>query len=146
MPKACLQCGAAFTPQRSTAKYCSHLCRTKASQARQKAPGGGTVVPLSKGSRPPGKPAKASAASAPACSVTEATRAQLGDLASSVLGQTALVLAKRLDDGTDTGSAMATMVKQLNALMASLPVDAGEAEDPVLKARQALAERRARLA
>ena len=143
-------CGATFEPKRSDGRFASTACRVRWNRAQKKAPGGGTVVPLSKSPRA-AKAIKASADAAAAASleggtVTEATRAQLGDLESSVLGQTAMVLARRLDADVDGGSAVATMVKQLNALMTSLPVDTGEDEDPVLKARQALAEQRARLA
>lgn len=54
-----------------------------------------------------------------ASSVTEATRAALehADRAGTPAGTAALALAARIDSNSDTGSAMASMVRELRATM-----------------------------
>lgn len=77
--------------------------------------------------------------------MADATRYELGDDVNTTLGQSALKLAQRIDSSAaDTGSALATMVKQLHALMASRPAAVtGAEEDPVMRARESVAAIRA---
>lgn len=65
----------------------------------------------------------------------EETLARIGKL-ESPLGATAIVLAARLDAGTDPGSAMAAMSKELRAAMTELMRSAPAAADPVDELRQ----------
>ncbi len=138
MAKVCAcGCGVEFSPLRADGRFASTACRVRWNRAQKKA---GAV-------RTPGVVRLVTTpAAVAATSVEEATRAELGEQVGTVLGQSALVLAKRLDSGQDpSGSAVAALVKQLAALMASRPVELGASEeDPVAKARRAVADIRTR--
>ena len=121
-------CGVEFTPRRSGGRFASTACRVRWNRA-QKKPGGAQVVRLVR-----------TPVSSSASSVEDAVRAELGEQVGSVLGQSALVLARRLDSGQDpSGAAVAALAKQLATLMAARPIDASAIEDdPVAKARAAV--------
>ena len=127
-------CGVEFMPRRAGGRFASTACRVRWNRA-QKKPGaaGAQVMRLV-----PSRDARAVASSA--SSVEDAVRVELGDQVGTVLGQSALVLARRLDSGLDpSGSAVAALAKQLSVLMASRPIDLTAVEDdPVAKARAAV--------
>lgn len=106
MTRTCERCGKDFQARRSTAKYCGSTCRSQASVVRAD---GGTVVPLTA--------VAASAVADDEETLTDATRRALttAGVARTVSGRAALALARRIDAGQDGGSAMASMVKQLEA-------------------------------
>ena len=76
--------------------------------------------------------------SAPAAGVLAATKTQLRMIGKEAdpLGETALVLAARLDAGADPGSAMAAMAKELRTLLAELMAAAPAIVDPVDELRK----------
>lgn len=132
---ACTRCGKEFVAQRSTAKFCSAVCRSAASKAKAKdgedaaLASDATVVALA--SRRTSRPAPRATR---VCSVVDAITSELGEAISTSLGQQALVLAERIDGRVDTsGSAVASLSKQLVILTAAALRDIAPdvAVDPV---------------
>lgn len=124
MAKLCeCGCGVEFSPIRSDGRYASTTCRSrafrraKANAADAQLVADATVVSIA------GRRVKASTPTAPttpgAGGVEKATIRELGDALSTSLGQQAIVLARRLDQATDTGSALASISKQLITVTAA---------------------------
>lgn len=140
MKVRCEVCGDAFEAQRRTARFCGSKCRMRAHR-------GAEVVPLRP--EPARKPAPRARRKA-AANADEESQPVLGQVEAAVtkqladaerlatpLGQAALVLARRLDSGKyDTGSAMASLVRQLEATLESATADAKVADDPVDELRR----------
>lgn len=122
--RSCERCGAPIPLQKGRGmrrKYCQ------------------TCSPSRKKPQKPGKPAQKAANTSR--SVVAVVTAELTDagMLDSHQGQAALLLARRLESGDDTGAAMAQMVRQLQQTMASALASVEPAEaDPVdeLKARR----------
>ncbi len=140
MTVTCEACGKTFEARRSTAKFCGATCRKRKER--------GNAAPARKAAeaRPPvrlvaseGLPAQV--AGQP---VVEAVRKELeaADRLDTALGQQAVRLAERLHSEYDTGSAVASVSRELRAVMAEALKDAGAAADPV----DELAQRRQRKA
>jgi hypothetical protein len=102
---SCLGCGNLFETSRNTAKTCSVTCRKRASRA------GLTTVPPRETPDFPEKPLIH-----PLVVQTTQELEEAGVL-ESVHGQIALALAEKLSVGNDTGSAMASLARQLSAAM-----------------------------
>lgn len=123
-------CGTTFQARSAKARYCSDRCRKRKGKSDALAE---TVVDLM--FTTPG---------ADMGSVEKATTAELeaaGRL-DSTLGQTCLVLARRLDaPGLDTGSAISSVAGKLETMLASATRGAGAATSPQ-QLRDELAERR----
>ncbi len=101
----CVVCGRPFQALRSTARYCDATCRQRAKRA-------GGVSPVAALPEPPTD----AEPDLVAATRRELVRAKRED---SVLGQQALALALRLSTGAaDTGSAVASLSKELRAVMA----------------------------
>ncbi len=142
--RACDACRKLYEPKRSTSKYCSSLCRTRASRAGTSTPRTATVIDVTGmgeafagallgGDRPDEG------------AVTRATRKALedADRLETVAGASALALARRVDSPmTDTGSAMATVVRELRAVMAEATKGTAAKTSPQ-GLRDELADRRA---
>jgi len=113
---ACAQCTTEFEARRATAKFCSSTCRSRANRAPAAAANAST-----KGKKP------GSAAS----DFEAATRKELVRLnkLDSMLGQQALVVARRLANGAETGSAVATLSKEHSRLMGLLSGKAGAGDE-----------------
>jgi len=124
MLRSCEQCGAPFEARRSTARFCSPACQKRAKRAEVKEP--------------------APVARVEAGSIADAVRADLGELVNSTSGQTALMLAQRLDRSSpiDTGSAIASMAKALDAIMARLAARAPRETDPLEEIEDEVARKR----
>jgi hypothetical protein len=107
MTRQCDVCSATYEAKRSTSRYCSGMCRTRASRSGRN---GARVVPLA-----PVAPAQ------PVGSVVDATRAELESAgrAESPLGLAALALAARIDSQQDTGSGLAAAVRALGETLAA---------------------------
>lgn len=120
-------CGTVFQARSAKARYCSDRCRKR----KGKADALGDVAPL--------------VAPSPGGGAVElAVRGDLeaADRLETPLGQAALTLARRLDNpGLDTGSAMAAVAKQLEAVLASATKGAAKATAPELL-QDELSERR----
>lgn len=118
MQLTCKACGRPFDAKTRRRKYCGDTCRQRAQRARGKPVG--QVVPL----RPPTEDG----------GVESATRAELQevDRVGTALGQAALALARRLDVGqADTGSAMASLVREWRATLTAATEGATATEDPI---------------
>lgn len=128
MQRPCDVCGETYEAKRATSKYCSDRCKMR--KARGAPTEHADPVPLGPVDAPE-----------PEIGPVEAeTRRHLAgvDRETSVLGQTALVLARRLDHGRDTGAAMASVAKQLEATLSSATKGVAFAADPLdeLRARR----------
>lgn len=119
--KPCDLCGTPYQAKRAS-RYCSPACRSQASAARV----GRKVVPT--------EPVVVES------SVAAAVRAELQAVGrlDTVAGQAALTLAARVDAQAETGAALAALVKQLHATMATATADASESLDVLdeLRARR----------
>jgi len=129
MPATCEECGERFEAKRSTAKYCSTRCRTRATRRRAE----GRPAPAAEPRQVP----------APAEDVPLLVAATIDELAkaerlSTALGQTAVKLAERIGSRSETGSAVASLSKELRATMAEALRGSAAAADPIdeLRARR----------
>lgn len=130
MERPCDVCGTAYEAKRKTSRYCSTRCRTRASRA-----GGVKVVDLP--TVPPESPPGLGSVAAATLAALE-----MAERANTPMGQASLALARRLDEpGADTGSAMAAVAKQLEAMLASATKGAASASSPD-QLRDELAARR----
>lgn len=113
MELKCAQCGRPFVGKRSTAKFCSTRCRTAATRARQT--GTAPVAPVALVT-PPTPPADEDAPAAES-GIVEAAREELeqAGVLNTPLGQAAMLLAQRLTNPFETGSAIASLAKQWQA-------------------------------
>lgn len=133
----CHNCGESFEAKRSHAKWCSAACRKQS----QRAPGG-SVTEL----RRPSAPEAPGADFEGFGPVALATWKKLedADRVHEPEGVAALALAHRLDNGgRDTGSALASVARELRATLEVALKGANVAADPLDELR---ARREARLA
>lgn len=127
MDKNCLVCGRSFMAKRSSAKYCGGTCRKRAQ--RQKDSGALIGLPSAQTHFQP---------AAQVGSVMDATRAELEKVEreETALGAAALALAARIDSsGGDTGSAVASLVRQLRETLAAALEGAEADDDPLVQIR-----------
>ena len=118
MQRNCDHCGVSYNAKRKTSRYHSPNCRTAASRARAE----GRAVSAEVVHIPPA-----------AGGLLGATRREL-DVAGrldSALGQQALAIAARIAAGTDSGSSLAALSKELRAVMGAALADVAAAVDPV---------------
>lgn len=137
MERKCTHCGKSFTAQRSTAKYCGSSCRGMATQRRQQAEG--NVVQI-KAATP--EPATDPAVKGDMELATERRLIEL-DQVDTVRGVQALAVAGRIDRSTfDTGSAFASMSRELSRLMDEIEAKAKPKKNPLVVMSQARDELR----
>lgn len=120
MQVVCAVCEDAFEAKRSSAKFCSSTCRQRAKRGTSMAE--------------------------PVAGIVEATRAELVRMKKldSMLGQQALTIAARLArPANDTGSAVASLSRELSRLMAAAG-GTGAASDPVDEVRRRREQKAAR--
>lgn len=130
MTRNCDVCRKPFDAKRPQARFCGATCRKRASR------GAGPTVAAPKPAVSAPLPAEAAGAGLIASVVNELTAA--GRL-STALGQCALRLAVRMETSTvDTGAGLASMSKELRAVMAQALANAEESDDPIdeLRARR----------
>lgn len=157
MEMACYECGEVFEAKRDTARYCSPRCRVRAHRKRKtampesvkRATASAVVGRLMDDDeeQPREPPAEGRVVDEPVpMSVYQATKDELlkAGKVGTVAGQSALALAARIDTpALDTGSALAGMVKQLEATLAGVLAvkdDSGDELDELKRRRE---ERRA---
>jgi hypothetical protein len=133
--RPCDICGTSYEAKRANSKYCSASCRKRAS--RGAVPLSETVTVLPGGGAGTDAPGPGPVESALLSELRHAERE------SSVLGQAALALARRVDAARDTGAGLASLVKQLEATAKAATADVKSADSRLDKARDQLAERRA---
>ena len=138
MFRPCEVCGVVYEAKRRTSKYCGAKCRVKASRGYVTTPELANVVAL--GTVVPAEPEQGPTYAATLRELTEAERHD------TALGEAALVLARRVDGGRDTGAGLAALVKQLEATLRSATSGATDEASALDKARDELAARRAKRA
>ena len=114
MQRCCDFCKAEFSANRSSARYCSSSCRSKATVERQRL---GAVVEM------PAKRKRGAGSPPVAAGVAVTVEKQLAGARKldTYAGQQALVLARRLDgSAVDSGAAVAALSKELDRLMVDL--------------------------
>lgn len=129
--RTCAQCSKAFSAGRRHAKFCSETCRSRAH--RGKTPTTLTVV------AEPGKPAKAArtkkttepeAPAAPPAPTYDTLEEQVrqsltaASALDTISGMAAVRVAQQIDRGGDSGSAVATLSKELSRLVGEAKVEA----------------------
>jgi hypothetical protein len=106
--RECDECGEVYTAQRSTSKYCSDLCRKRALRNPQ---GGEPVV------------------TGAAAAVRR--ELELAGRLDTALGQIALELATALESPKSTGSAKASLARELAVAMDRALAGVAVADDPM---------------
>lgn len=117
-------CKVPFEAKRATAKYCSRRCSVRASRAG--VAGSRCIEPQAAGD-----------------AVESSTMAELAEVGrvDSPAGQCAIVLAKRIDTGRESGAGLAALVREHRAALAAAMKDGEPGFSPV----DMLRERRQRL-
>ena len=126
MQRQCEACGATYEAKRSTSRFCpGSTCRSRARR-------GAKVSQL----RP----------DAPEAGLVAAVRRELvdADRLETALGQAAVGLAERITSGADTGSAVASLTRELRVTLEAATAGARVAASPLAQMRDELAERRRR--
>ncbi len=127
MERSCQSCGGTYETKRSNARFCSARCNKRAQRGQVVSPPA-VLVPA------PG------AGSVLVAAVTRELEAA-GRL-DTALGQTVLVLAGRVESGSHTGSAVASLVRELRVSLAEAVQGASRPADPLAVMRDELARRR----
>lgn len=117
LQRLCEECGADFEAKTKRAKFCTTACRVRANRrpskvGRAKSSGAAEVVQL--------HTAPSSTVDDPEDSLAGQVRRTLSeiDALTTVAGMAALRVARQIDKGEDSGSAVATLSKELSRLMA----------------------------
>ncbi len=124
MERTCARCGETFQARRSTARYCGSGCRARDAKDRQKA---ATVTSLA-------------SAAVPSLMASVRSALEAAERDESPAGVASLILAARIDAGTETGNAVAAMTRQLHASLSEALRDveaSGDAVDELMARRQA---------
>lgn len=145
----CEECGKPFVAKTRRARFCSDKCRvyanrrpTKTGRAKQDAGAApAEVVEL----RPTGTDGAAPSTSDADGGLAAQIRATLRAVGAfeTVAGMSALMLARQIDKGQDSGSAVATMTKELSRLMTearaeAAPTQRDGADDVMARAAEKL--------
>jgi hypothetical protein len=138
--RPCDACGETYEAKTRRSRYCSDRCKRRFHRGAR-APE--NVTPLEPRKRPKKKdrPATVEPVDDGAGPVEKATRMSLAevDRLDSPLGAAAVVLARRLDEGRDTGQGFASLAKQLQATLEAATAGVQQEADPIdeLRARRA---------
>lgn len=103
MDRTCEVCGKHYTAKRAAAKYCGDTCRKRAQR-------GMSIVAAQ-------EPDMDSQEPDTGLMVTVTRELSEAGVLETTAGQSAILLARRLSSGQETGSAMAALSKQLQALV-----------------------------
>lgn len=141
MEVKCATCGENFVAKRSTARYCSTPCRVRAHRTKPiPLPPVVQIATAKKQSQGKGRGKSPPDADGPSPTSVEAavlSELEKAERTGTVMGQAALVLARRLDHPTlDTGSAVSSLVKQLSSTLDAALAGTSVAEDPVDELRR----------
>lgn len=137
MKVSCRECGKLFEAKTRAAVFCGTACRKRSSSRDIAARKDAELAPVS--SISPGI-----AALPPESALVATTRRELEEagVAETVNGQIALRLAEKLSQPGDTGSAMASLARQLSAAM-SEALASGTKKDDALDELAAWRDRKA---
>lgn len=125
MKRPCDSCSAPYEALRPWSRFCSPTCRRRASR--------GALAPHA---LPPPPPGGGRLVRAVLAELEEADRVE------SPMGQAALLLARRIDENRDTGSAMASLHHELRVTLEAAVAGARVPTSPLRLLRDDLAERR----
>lgn len=118
MRKSCASCGQEFEAKRAAAKTCSERCKKRAQRSPQAE---SSVVPMERPAESTGRLEQAATAE-----LESAGRLR------SASGEAALALARRVDASQgETGSGVASLVREYRAAMAEALKDAETESDPL---------------
>lgn len=135
MLRACDVCGEQYEARRSTSRVCSSRCRVRKTRAKAASPTVATPATSA--------PVDEAAGDGPLLAATLVELDAAGR-AASALGQTALLLARRLDAATrEPGMGMAALARQYEATLAAAVKGAARQADPVDELRERRDRRRA---
>ena len=123
--RACDACSAPYEAQRAWSRFCSPTCRSRARR------GARAPQPV-----PPTPPGDGGLVRAVVGELEEAGRLE------TALGQATLAVARRIDENRDTGSAMASLSRELRVTLEQAVAGARVAASPLEQMRDELAERR----
>ena len=118
MTRNCEACGSSFDAKRKAARFCSDACRKRVAR--------GQVIAMPAKTNDPAD-----------CRVHAATLAELVECeqSESMLGQTALALAMRIDVGNETGAATAALARELRTTMEEAKAAGRRPASPVISLR-----------
>ena len=126
MKRPCDSCSRAYEALRPWSRFCGPTCRSRASR----------VAPWAPHVLPPPAPGGGRLVRAVLAELEEAGRLE------SALSQTALTLARRIEESRDTGSAMASLNRELRVTLEAAVAGARVPASPMTQMRDDLAERR----
>lgn len=109
----CASCSKPLVSPNPRARYCGVTCRANASKARSRG------IPEARPSAVTALPVATAVFADGSCAAATLTELTAAGRESSALGRAALALAGRIDAQADTGSALASAVKQLEATLAA---------------------------
>ena len=127
MQRICESCKKPYQATRPNSKFCGDTCRKRAQRSPKKSPG-----------KPVATPVVSAGVAAAAARELEAA-----DRLDTVLGQAALVLARRIESPMETGASIASMTKQLRETLADALKGAAQAADPLDEIRARRESKRA---
>ena len=116
MQRKCASCGRSYQAARPNSKFCGDTCRKRA----QRSPKQSTI-----------QTTKTAPVSADGLEAVAARELAAADRLDTVLGQAALVLARRIESPMETGSSIASMTKQLRETLADALKGAQQVADPL---------------
>lgn len=130
--RECDACGATFTSRSTRARYCTDACRSRARYRR----------------------VKVTAVTTPAGPVLDGDVAGLADAVARELhaigrenssaGLTALAIARRVDEGTESSAGLAALARELRAVMAEATAHADDDAPSIVDALRARRDERRR--
>lgn len=121
--RACEECGATFVAKTRRARFCRDGCRVKANRRP-------TKTGRAKADRQPGEVVELKMAPPPPVQVDGSLATQIrtslhaAGALETVAGMAALMLARQIEKGQDSGSAVATMTKELSRLLGEARAEA----------------------
>ena len=128
MQRKCESCKRAYQATRPNSKFCGDTCRKRA----QRSPKPATM-----------KQPKAPPVLVVGLGAVTARELEAADRLDTVLGQAALVLARRIESPMETGASIASMTKQLRETLADALKGAAQAADPLDEIRARRESKRA---
>lgn len=128
--RACEQCGGAFTSSRRQARFCGPTCRSRAHRGKP-----ALAVVLDEGAETTSSTSEVEAKAAKGKrrdahrkydSLEDQVRSSLSDLQAltTISGMAAVRVAQQIDRGGDSGSAVATLSKELSRLVGEAKAEA----------------------
>lgn len=133
MDRVCLECSTVFTARRSTARFCTDLCRTRARVKRQSA---GGSSPSARGVERAGAPTR------PLIYESAVVEFERGGVSGSVAATQALSIAILLDDAGTADASRSGLSREFSRLRAEALRDVPTPGDPVDEIRARVAAKR----